>query len=100
MIRHIVCWKLKENAQGRTRHENALLIKERLLALQKDIPEILEIEVGIDVGTSAGNWDIVLNSVFESQETLDHYQIHPAHQEFKAFIIELRETRVAVDYQF
>lgn len=100
MIRHIVCWKLKESAHGRTKPENALLIKERLLALQADIPEILEIEVGLDVQQSNGNWDIVLNSVFESQESLDVYQHHPRHQEFKTFIMELREVRAAVDYQY
>jgi len=100
MVRHIVCWKLKEEAEGRSRQENARLICKRLLDMQKDIPEILEIEAGIDLGNSKGNWDVVLNSVFSSQQTLDIYQNHPVHLEFKEFIIKLRETRVAVDYPF
>lgn len=98
MVRHIVCWKLKEEAEGRSKSENAKLICDRLIEMKKDIPEILEIEAGIDPGNSSGNWDIVLNSVFDSQQSLDIYQNHPKHLEFKEFIIKLRETRVAVDY--
>jgi hypothetical protein len=49
MIKHIVMWKLEENAEGNTKLENAKIIKEKLEALVGIIPEIVELEVGIDI---------------------------------------------------
>ena len=49
MIRHVVMWKLKEVADGRGRMENAALIKSRLETLPALIPEILRLEVEVDV---------------------------------------------------
>ena len=38
MVRHIVWWTLKPEAEGRTAAENAKLIKQRLEALMGQIP--------------------------------------------------------------
>lgn len=100
MIRHIVCWKLKDFAEGCSKSDNAVLIRDGLMAMKPFIPQILEIEVGIDAGDCSGNWDIVLNAVFNSKESLQIYQDHPKHVDFKAFIIKRRDLRVAIDYQF
>ncbi|MBP3941238.1 MAG: Dabb family protein, partial [Christensenellaceae bacterium] len=45
MIRHIVMWKLKDEALGKTKKENIAIIKEKLYALKPIIPEILSMEV-------------------------------------------------------
>jgi len=50
MFKHIVLWKLKENAEGKSRLENANRIKEGLEALKGKIPGMLRIEVGFDFG--------------------------------------------------
>ena len=40
MIKHIVIWKLKDMAAGKTKAENAVLLKERLESLKDKIQEV------------------------------------------------------------
>ena len=97
MIRHIVFWRLLEEAEGKTKWENAQIIKERLEALVGVIPELLEAEVGIN--ENGGEYHACLNSKFESMEALKAYDGHPEHEKVRDFITKVRESRVAVDYE-
>ena len=99
MIVHIVMWKLKQEASGRTKEENALLIKAGLEALNGVIDGLIDIEAGIGIDMPGSTWDIVLVSKFESQQYLDSYQQHPKHLEVGAIIKESAESRQAVDYE-
>ena len=100
MVKHIVCWKLHEEAQGREKAENAQLIKNQLLKLKERIPQIQTLEVGInDEKANPQNFDVVLISEFGSFEELEIYQKHKDHQEFIRFIDPLRSDKVAVDYE-
>ena len=47
MVKHIVLWRLKDNAHGNDLQTNAYLIKEKLEGLRGRIPGLLTIEVGI-----------------------------------------------------
>ena len=49
MVRHIVWWTLKPEAEGRTAAENAKLIKQRLEALMGQIPSLKSLEVSYAV---------------------------------------------------
>ena len=49
MIKHIVMWKLKDEAEGNSKDENAKIIKNSLEDLKGKINEIVDIEVVIDV---------------------------------------------------
>ena len=99
MIKHIVAWKLKDEADGRNKNENALLLKTKLEELQHFIGEIKSLEVGINsFNSQEGNWDIVLITEFESQEVLMKYQNHEKHLEVVQFVRKVRELRAAVDY--
>jgi hypothetical protein len=101
MIKHIVFFSLAENAEGKTKLENAEIIKFELENLANFIPEILKIEVGINCpGAPKTNFDIALYSEFESLETLDIYQEHPEHKRVAAYIGKVRTARAAVDYEF
>ncbi len=96
MIKHIVCWKLKEE----DKLQNAQKIKQLLEGLQDNIKFIRKIEVGINTeGTPADNWDVVLYSEFDSLEELNGYQLHPKHKEAGGFIRLVAEQRVCVDYE-
>lgn len=99
MVKHIVFWKLKENANGNTKAENALLIKEKLEALNGRIKGVLKIEVGIDFSKTESSSDVVLYSEFASREDLDNYQSHPEHKALLPFITEARSERIVVDYE-
>ncbi|HOC09597.1 MAG: Dabb family protein [Clostridiales bacterium] len=98
MVKHIVAWKLKSSAGGRDRQENASIMKERVEGLKDKIKEILQIEVGINVNTSSAAYDVVLYSEFKDMESLDVYQNHPEHLEVKAFVEEVTQDRIVVDY--
>ena len=50
MLKHIVVWKFKDEAEGKSRAENCALVRERLLALVGVIPEVKHMEIGIDIG--------------------------------------------------
>ena len=98
MIRHIVMWKVKEKALGRSKEENIEEIKLMLENLKNEIPELKEIEVGIDIPSLTGSHDIVLYTVFEDEKGLDIYQKHPKHVEVAQFIRQVVTDRACVDY--
>ena len=99
MIKHIVLWKLKPEAEGSRAEQNALKVKQLLEDLQGKIPGLLHIEVGIDFLRSGDSSDIVLYSEFESREALEAYHHHPAHEAVKGFIGAVRSERRVVDYE-
>ena len=100
MIHHIVMWKLKDFAEGESKAENAIILKKRLEALKKDIPEIVEIRVGINIESEYSNFDAVLHSYFNSFETLEKYQNHPTHNVVAEWIGKISDLRYCVDYEF
>jgi hypothetical protein len=100
MVKHIICLKLKNFAEGNSKSENARLAKEKLLALKEKIKEIKFIEVGInDPKASPDNFDMVLITEFESFKDLDVYQIHPEHVKVADFIGKIKDTRACVDFE-
>ncbi len=99
MIKHIVFFGLAENAEGKSKAENAEIIKSGLENLIHSIPEIKKIEVGINCPNAPKtNFDIALYSEFESLEALDIYQEHPLHKRVAAYIAKVKTSRAAVDY--
>lgn len=98
MIKHIVMWKLKDEAHGNDKTTNARLVKEKLEALSGKIEGLQKIEVGIDF-LGGGNFDVVLYSELVSKEALDTYQNHPLHQAVLPFIREAVMDRKAVDFE-
>ncbi len=99
MVKHIVMWKLKDQARGNVKRVNAKLIKEKLESLNGKIPGLLKLEVGIDFSNSEESRDIVLYSEFESKDDLKNYQNHPEHKAIMPFICEARDERRVVDYK-
>jgi len=97
MIKHIVFWKLKDEAMGNDKWKNARIIKEKLEALVGVIPGLIENEVGLNL--NGGEYDAVLYSAFESMEALRAYDIHPEHMKVRDFVTEARISRAAVDYE-
>lgn len=99
MIKHIVMWKLQDEAAGATRAQNALVIKQQLEGLQAVIPQIRALEVGLSLPASDQAMDVVLVTAFDSLADLATYRDHPKHRAVAAFIrAVVSETRV-VDYE-
>lgn len=99
MIKHIVMWRLKDEALGATKQENAIKLKETLEALKDVIDELKEVEVGFNFNPSDAAFDVVLYSAFEDKEGLQAYQNHPEHLKVVDFVGEIRTDRAVVDYE-
>jgi hypothetical protein len=92
-------WKIKDNGNGKSKLENAKMIKEAIEVLKEDIKEIINIEVGINVIEGNEAYDIVLDSQFASIEDLKTYQKHPVHVEVVKSLADLLGSKVVVDYE-
>lgn len=99
MIKHIVFWKLKDEANGMSKAENAAAIKQKLEDLNGKIEGCLKLEVGFDFLHSPESADVVLYSEFESKAALEFYANHPLHKAVMPFIAEARSERRVVDYE-
>ena len=100
MIRHVVMWKFKETAEGRTKKENMDLVRERLLALPALIPQIKRLEVGFDKKGTDSSYDVMLLTEFDSMEALDEYIVHPDHKAVGPVVRSVTELRAVVDSEF
>lgn len=97
MVKHIILWKLKDNAGdiGKIK-ENA---KRELESLSSVIGEIREIKVNIN-GLSTSSCDIMLDSSFDSFEDYETYKTHPAHvRTADTFIRPFADIRLCFDYE-
>jgi hypothetical protein len=100
MVKHIVFWKLKDEANGMSKLENAISIKQKLEDLNGKIEGCIKLDVGFDFLHSAESADVVLYSEFENKESLYFYTNHPLHKAVMPFIAEARSERRVVDYEF
>lgn len=100
MIRHIVMWKLKDNAAGATKKKNAEKLKLILEGLRNNIEEIKAVEVGIQInGEDKDSMDVVLTCDFETELDFQMYTRSPHHKKAKKFIESVVEKRYFVDYK-
>lgn len=78
MVKHIILWQLKDEFSAVEKAEIKKGIKDGLESLMGKIEGLTEIKVYTE-GLSSSNADLMLWSVFESEEALKDYAIHPAH---------------------
>ena len=94
MIKHIVCFKLKDNSPAEC--EKA---KEVLLSMQGNVPQLRDIKVGIDFLHSERSYDIILEVLLDDEAALESYQNDTYHcSVVKTHMHAVREASVAVDY--
>ncbi|MDR2555393.1 MAG: Dabb family protein [Fibromonadaceae bacterium] len=100
MVKHLVLWKMKPVADGRTGKENAEVLVHRLNALKSVLTFAVSIEAGINFNSSSAAYDVGLHSAFKTKEDLDTYQNHPAHAEIAKWVSNgIAESRVVVDFE-
>ena len=96
MVKHIILWKLK--AEHNTA-EVKLGIKTGLEGLMGVVPGLTEIKVETETLDSS-NVDVMLYSVFESEEALKGYAVHPAHVKVADTLVRpFTETCACFDYE-
>lgn len=100
MIRHIVMFSFKDEAEGCTKAENVQKTKEMLDALPGKIDKIRAQTVAVNAdAASKENFDLVLVSDFDSLEDLQAYQVHPDHVAVGTFMRPRRIARACVDFE-
>lgn len=95
MIRHIVCFKLKEPTEANCREAARVLS-----SMRGQVEEIIDMEVGVDFLHSARSYDVILQVTLADREALDRYQNAPYHVNVvKKHMHAVREASIAVDYE-
>ena len=99
MVKHIVLWKIQDDAHGQSKTEIAEEMRSRILAMKGTVPQIREIEVGIDFNRSDRAWDVALYSSFDDRESLEAYQADPVHGKVKEYVRSVAAAQAVVDYE-
>ena len=100
MIKHIVFWSFKDHTATGSKADNlsqAVALLDRCTNL---VAGIEQFEVALGSDNAACTCDLVLNSVFISQDALDAYQQHPDHGPVKVFMKQAVASRHCMDYTF
>ena len=99
MVKHIILWQLKSEF---TENEKANIkkgIKEGLEGLLGQIEGLKEIKVYCE-GLTSSNADLMLYSVFESEDALKTYATHPAHVAVAdGKVRPYTQTRLCLDFE-
>lgn len=99
MIKHIVIWKLKEQAEGADKVTNVKKLKTLLETCRDLVPGMITLEVGVATPALEATYDVILYSEFTDKAALEAYQEHPRHQAIKPFIAAVRLERQCMDYE-
>lgn len=92
MIKHIVCFKLKEG-------ESPLKAKEVLLSMTGNVPTAKNIVVSIDELHSARSFDVMLEVILDDFKALEEYQVDAYHVEVvKKHMHAVTEKSIAMDF--
>ncbi len=95
MIKHIVCFKLKDNSP-----EMCKKTADILKSMQGNVPMLRGIEVGVDFLHSERSYDIILQVILDNKQMLDEYQNDEYHcSVVKKHMHSVSESSVALDYE-
>jgi hypothetical protein len=97
MVRHIVLWNFADGFSAEENIQNAQKMKSLLEELPSLIDGIAELNVKINPMPSS-NRVLMLDSLFESEEALAAYIVHPEHKRVGKFVRSVTKDRACVDY--
>lgn len=98
MVKHIVLFKLKDEAPADKKLAAMQAFKQAIEALPAKIAFIRRVEVGLNVNPGE-TWNIALYSEFDTLDDVRAYAVHPDHVAAGALLAEVRESRACVDYE-
>ena len=96
MVKHIVCWNIKEDLDIEGVFAE---MKLRVEAMNGEIPGLISVELGRDFNGSEVAFDVALYAELADKDALKVYQDHPAHLHVKEFIGAVTSERAVVDYE-
>ena len=93
MIKHTVCFKLKDNSEAECKKA-----KDILLSMDGNVPLLRGIEVGIDFLHSPRSYDIILQVLLDDEKALEDYQNDEYHcSVVKKHMHAVAESSIAID---
>lgn len=98
MVHHIVLWNFIPTLSAEEKENAAQKMKELLEPIAKLVDGTVSLEV-ITKGLPSGNKDVALISVFQTEEALKNYQVHPAHVKAGEFVRSVTCDRACMDYE-
>lgn len=99
MYKHVVLWKLKEEADGMSKQQLAVEVKRRLDELPGIISEISDYEVAINIGDyGASFFDVSLIAAYPDEDAFKKYCVYPEHDAVVAYIQSVTVAEEIVDY--
>lgn len=99
MVRHVILWTLKEEFTDTQKEGIKASAKEQLEGLYGKIPSLKSISVHIHPLQSS-NCDMMLETVFENENGLKEYAVHPAHVAVAdRYVRPYTATRVCLDFE-
>ncbi|MFU8843345.1 MAG: Dabb family protein [Bacteroidales bacterium] len=99
MVKHIVMLRLREYENKTQKLENALLLKKAIEDLRIHIDEIKSLEVGLNFNDKPHAYDLVVTAVFQSEEDLEIYKMHPEHKKVMVFLNQVTADKAVADYE-
>lgn len=69
-----------------------------LISLEESVPELIRMEVGLNVNTKPSAFDLVLTADFADEKALENYRVHPEHEKVLEFMRAAMEKVAVVDY--
>lgn len=98
MVKHVILWQLKDELSDSEKAEAKAGIKAGLEALRGKIPGLVQIRVETNPLASS-NADVMLDSMFENEEALKGYAVHPEHVAVADGMVRpYMKARVCMDY--
>lgn len=95
MVKHIILWELKEEYNNNDIKND---MKKSLEALLGVIPGLIEMKIEIEP-LSTSSADVMLYSVFDDEEALKGYAIHPEHVKVADTKVRpFTKTRSVIDF--
>jgi len=96
MVKHMIIWKINEYCESK--NEVRAAVKKELEALCGRIDGLVEMHI-ITEGLPSSSGDLMMDSLFESEESLKNYQQHPLHQHVaNTFVRPNMCQRLSLDY--
>lgn len=98
MVRHIVVWKFLEEMSAQEKQNAGAEMKRILEPIKELVPGCVELNVVYQNLLPNSNGEIILNSLFESEEALNSYVVHPTHVEAGKYVRSVVGSRTCMDF--
>ncbi|MBO5016810.1 MAG: Dabb family protein [Bacteroidaceae bacterium] len=99
MVKHIVLFKLKDTLSKEEKCEVMNRFKAAIEALPEKIEVIRKVFVGLNMN-EAEQWDICLESEFDTLDDVKLYAAHPDHVAAACILKDAKADRACADYEF